>query len=75
MIRWKGYDADPNSKVVELANAVTFDDMINLYKSSIQNHQSHRVLGIVGNVKKLDMKALENYGKVVMVRQEDVYRK
>lgn len=75
LIRWKGYDADPNSKVVELANAVTFDDMINLYKSSIQNHQSHRVLGIVGNVKKLDMKALENYGKVVMVKQEDVYRK
>lgn len=74
-LRWKGYDTDPNTHVLELANAITFDDIMSLYKSSIQNHQSHRVLGIVGNVKKLDMKALEKYGKVVVVKPEDIYKK
>ena len=74
-LNWKGYDADPNTHVVELANAVTFDDIMSLYKSSIQNHQSHRVLGIVGNIKKLDMKTLEKYGKVVVVKPEEIYKK
>ena len=74
-LNWKGYDADPNTHVVELANAITFDDIMSLYKSSIQNHQSHRVLGIVGNIKKLDMKALEKYGKVVVVKSEEIYKK
>lgn len=74
-LKWKGYDADPNADNIKLVGTTSFEDVVNFYKANIQSNQSHRVLGIVGNVKKLDMKALEKYGKVVIVKSQDIYRK
>ena len=73
--RWCGYTEDSRKDVAELYSNASFDDMMQFYNQNVKNHQNHRVLGIVGNVKKLDMKALERYGKVVMVKLEDIYRK
>ena len=73
--KWMGYTEDSNTGAAELYRKATFDDMMQYYIQNVKNHQNHRVLGIVGNVKKLDMKALEKYGRVVVVKLEDIYRK
>lgn len=73
--KWLGYTEDPRKGSVELFDNATFEDMMQFYRQNVKDHQGHRVLGIVGNTKKLDMKALEKYGKVVVVKLEDIYRK
>ena len=75
LVKWLGYTEDPNKGIADLYSKATFDEMMQYYNQNVKNHQGHRVLGIVGNVKKLDMKALEKYGKVVVLKLEDIYRK
>jgi hypothetical protein len=75
LVKWLGYTEDPNKGIADIYSKATFDEMMQYYNQNVKNHQGHRVLGIVGNVKKLDMKALEKYGKVVVLKLEDIYRK
>ena len=51
------------------------EDMIKFYESNIKNNSNHRVLGIVGSKKKLNLKELAKYGTVVIVKEKDLFRK
>ena len=70
-----GMQEDTNTGRAELLRNTTMDDMMKFYEANLKNHEGHRVLGIVGNKKKLDLQALEKYGKVVILKENDVFRK
>ena len=74
-LRWNGYAKDSNEGLAERYADATMEDMQRYYETHIRHHEGHRVLGIVGNKSKLDMKALSRYGKVVMVGENDIFRK
>lgn len=70
-----GINEDPNKGNAELLRKATMDDMMKYYEANLKNHAGHRVLGIVGSKKKLDLKALEKYGRVVILKEQDLFRK
>jgi hypothetical protein len=73
--RINGYTNDPQTGVAPVVQSVTMDDMRRFYETNIKNNRDHRVYGIVGNKKKLDLKELQKYGRVVFVKEKDLFRK
>ena len=73
--RLNGYTNDPQTGVAPIVQSVTMDDMRRFYETNIKNNRNHRVYGIVGNKKKLDLKELQKYGRVVFVKEKDLFRK
>ena len=72
---WLGYDSDPEEQNYMLLADASFNQMLDFYHDNIQNHQHQRVIGVVGNVKTLDLNALAKYGKVTILKLEDIYNK
>ncbi|MBO4819876.1 MAG: insulinase family protein [Prevotella sp.] len=70
-----GFTSDPNTGMATLYNNATMEDMLKFYDANIKNNDGHRVFGIVGNKKKLNLKELSKYGTVVMVKEKDLFRK
>ncbi|MBO4849338.1 MAG: insulinase family protein [Prevotella sp.] len=70
-----GYQADSRTGLVELYQGATMADLAKYYESHIKGNAAHRVLGIVGSKKKLNLKELEKYGKVVFLKEKDLFRK
>ena len=73
--RRNGFTADSNTGMTELYKAATMDDLKKFYENNIKNNAGHRVLGIVGNKKKLNLKELQKYGQVVFLKEKDLFRK
>ena len=61
--------------MAELYNAATMEDVKKFFENNIKNDAGHRVWGIVGNKKKLNLKELEKYGQVVYLKEKDLFRK
>ena len=73
--RQMGYTEDPNTGIAALIENITLDDMRRYYADNVKNNASHRVIGIVGNKKYLNLKELSKYGKVIIVKEKDLFRK
>ena len=67
-----GYTSDVNTALVEQLPTLSQADVETFYRQHIKN-QPYQLM-IVGNVKKLDLKALARYGTVVKVKKDDIYR-
>ena len=67
-----GFTADMNTPMVELLPTLTRADIEDFYRQHIKGQPFQ--LMIVGDVKKLDMKALSQYGTVVKVKKDDIYK-
>ena len=67
-----GFTADMNTPMVELLPTLTRADIEDFYRQHIKGQPCQ--LMIVGNIKKLDMKALSQYGTVVKVKKDDIYK-
>jgi predicted Zn-dependent peptidase len=67
-----GYTADRNTEMVEQLPALTQQDIEEFYVRNIKN-QPYQLM-VVGNLKKLDLKALAKYGTIVKVKKDDIYR-
>lgn len=74
-LRLMGYKEEPNSGLKEIYDNITLDDFKTFYDSSMKKHISKRLIGIVGNKKTIDLKALEKYGRVVILKEKDLFRK
>ena len=70
-----GYSADPNTGMSALLGGTTLDDIRAYYDANVRRNNGHRVIGIVGNKKKIDLKALGKYGQVVILKEKDLFRK
>ena len=67
-----GYTSDSQTPLVEQLPALTQADVEAFYRQHIKG-QPYQLM-IVGNLKKLDMKALARYGNIVKVKKDDIYR-
>ena len=67
-----GYTSDSQTPLVEQLPALTQADVEAFYRQHVKD-QPYQLM-IVGNLKKLDMKALARYGNIVKVKKEDIYR-
>ena len=70
-----GYKDDVRATTAELMSASTMDDLRKFFENNIKNNTGHRILGIIGSKKKLNLKELEKYGKVVFLKEKDLFRK
>ena len=66
-----GYTRDSNAALVEQLPGLTQADIEAFYRQYIKGQPCQ--LMVVGNVKKLDMKALARYGTIVKVKKDDIY--
>ena len=67
-----GYKEDLRTSLSRIVPTLTTDDMTGFYRSNIQ--QKSRIYYIIGNKKQLDLQQLSKYGRVVMLKKEDVMR-
>jgi hypothetical protein len=68
--RQMGYTQSPLVDEYKLYGTLTFNDIVNFYKSNIQNRP--RVITIYGNSKVIDKKKLEAYGNVVQLKLKNI---
>ena len=73
--RLYGWTEDVNTGRAAMYRNATMDDMRKYYEENIKNHSNNRVIAIVGSKKKLNLKELEKYGKVVLLKEKDLFRK
>ena len=71
-MRRMGYTADPDMHTAELAPKVTDAQIEQFHRDHVASNQ--RVWIVIGDRKQADFNALRNYGKVVELHKEDVYR-
>lgn len=67
-----GYTADVNTAMVQYLPKLTQDDVMAFYRQHIKG-QPYQLM-IVGDIKKLDMKALAQYGTIIKVKKDDIYK-
>lgn len=71
---WKlrGYTANPLQVKAEVYHRLTFDDLRRFYRDHIQPQPI--VLAVVGDPKRIDLKALARFGQVIPVKQKEIFR-
>jgi len=68
----EGYTDDPNKGLVESMDSLTMDNIAHFYEKQISNRPVSYM--IVGNTKKMDLKQLAAFGRIVKVSKEEIYR-
>jgi len=72
--RWRmqGYDADPRQFRYSIYNRIDFNDVVGFYKDQLANKPL--LISVSGNLKGIDRKELEKYGKLVELKYKDFIR-
>ena len=65
-----GYTQSPLVEEYKLYKTLTFDDITNFYQPNIQKQP--RVITIYGDLKKIDLKKLANYGRIIELKLKDI---
>ncbi|MFH0893117.1 MAG: insulinase family protein [Bacteroidota bacterium] len=70
---WKmrGFTEDPLMQKLKVYKQLTFDDILSFYKKEIQSKSI--VIAIVGDKKRIDMKGLAKFGKIVYVKKDKIF--
>lgn len=70
---WKmrGYEKSPAETNLTTLENMTFDEIVSFYKKHIKDRPIS--IGICGNPKGIDLKALEKYGKVIRLNSSKVF--
>jgi predicted Zn-dependent peptidase len=70
--KWRlfGYKEDPRIMQYDIYKSLEFDNIVEFYKKTIQGRPM--LITIVGNKKKIDMKELAKYGKIVEVKTKSI---
>jgi predicted Zn-dependent peptidase len=69
--RLRGYSKSPAETNTPALNDLTFDDIVKFYNENIKGR--HITIGIVGNPKMIDEKAVGKYGKVIKLSASKVF--
>jgi predicted Zn-dependent peptidase len=67
----EGYKADPNETLVDSLSKMSMNDVVRFYEDNINNRPV--VYMIAGNSKKIDVKKLVEFGKVIRVKKDSLY--
>jgi len=68
----KGYTSDPTPIKSQVYEQMQFDDITKFYQKNIK--EAPIVIAIVGNKKRIDMEALSKFGKIVEIKEEDLFK-
>lgn len=71
--QYKGYHQDPNPKLIEAFQQMNFDTLSSFWEKEIRKHPT--TITLVGNSAAFDMKSLEQFGKVVLVKKDEIMKK
>lgn len=66
-----GYTSDPNQEFVERYKEMSFADIVNYYEAEMKNKPV--IITIVGDAKSFDLKKLKELGKVIMVKESELF--
>lgn len=71
--RWKlqGYTEDPTKEMLPMIDQLTFQDIVDFYNTQLKGKPI--VIGIVGNPKEIDIKQLEQLGKVIKLNEKRLF--
>jgi zinc protease len=72
-LKQKGIDEDPAKFFKDDYQNLSFDDIIQFHEANIKD--TPVVMTIVGDKKRVDLKGLQKYGKVVMIKEKRLYSK
>jgi predicted Zn-dependent peptidase len=70
--RTNGYREDPRTVISRIVPTLTADDITDFHRNNIQ--QKPRVYYIIGNKKQLDLQIISTYGRIVMLKKQDIMR-
>ena len=70
--RMNGYREDPRASLSRIVPTLSAADMTDFYRNNIKHRP--RIYYIIGNKKQLDLLQLSKYGRVVLLKKEDVMR-
>ncbi|MDY6129796.1 MAG: insulinase family protein [Prevotella sp.] len=70
--RVEGYRQDPSLKRSSILPLLGIDDVVSVYESQVKC--APRTVIVVGDKRKIDMRQLAQYGKMVELKKEDIYR-
>ncbi|MCK4662572.1 MAG: insulinase family protein [Bacteroidales bacterium] len=73
VVSWelKGYKEDPAKLKIPEYNKLKFNDITSFYKDNIKNKAF--VIAIVGDKKEIDMKELAKYGKIIELKEKEIF--
>ena len=66
-----GLNEDPLSQLFEEVQTMTLDDVVAYQQANVKNRKY--ITCILGREADLDMKSLENWGKIIRLTQEDIF--
>jgi zinc protease len=74
-VNWKlkGYSEDPSKYKLDTYKKLTFDDIIKFYTSNIKGKPI--VICLVGDKKRLNMKDVAKFGKVIEIKESALFKK
>ncbi len=67
----KGFDIDYRKYLLEAYPQTTLEDFRTFYETEIQNNYYNLI--VVGDISKLDQEALKQYGKINLLKAEDLF--
>ncbi|MFA8450596.1 MAG: M16 family metallopeptidase [Bacteroidales bacterium] len=70
---WLGYDYDPAKDLYKFAKDMSFEDIVDFYKRNVKDRPF--VIAIVGDPKRIDLKKLAEFGKVVKIKEKALFSK
>lgn len=71
--RWldQGYIADPRESRFEKYKTITFDEINTFYNNNLKDKSI--VITLVGDTKRINMDELAKYGKIIELKQKDIF--
>lgn len=72
LYKMKGYGEDPHTYLIKELPHSTMNDISSFFQDAIVHNP--RIIMVVGNEKKLPMKELAKYGRIVRIKKADIYR-
>jgi len=72
---WKnhGYTTDPREELINKYKQITWDDLYVFYKKMLKDNKL--VWSIVGDKSRINLKEVEKYGKVVKIKEKQLFSK
>lgn len=75
VVNWKlkGYYEDPSKFKLETYKKLTFDDILSFYNTNIKGKPI--VICLVGDKKRLNMKDIAKFGKIIEIKESSLFKK
>jgi predicted Zn-dependent peptidase len=67
-----GYSEDPNKLVIEGLDDLSMEDIVSFQEKNIRGKPVAYI--VVGNKKRIDMEQLSRFGKIIEVREKDIFK-